>query len=124
MDEETSARIGRLAGDYLNITTAELTGLSPEAAATRADEIKAIAGSALTQTPGQATPEPETFRTRLFREFADTETRLGKLSVYLTTGAPDLSDEQRELLYIQRDAMRVYHSILKMRINALENSDG
>lgn len=59
MNEQTSARVARLAGDYLNITAGELTGLTAAAAQQRADEIQAIAGSALTQVRDrEETPLP------------------------------------------------------------------
>ena len=46
---ETGKGVARLAADYLNVTAGELTGLSPEAAAVRANEIRKVAASALRQ---------------------------------------------------------------------------
>lgn len=59
----------------------------------------------------------ETWRDRATVEKHELNERISRLSLYLN-GMPDVSGHQRDLLYSQLGAMRLYGSILSRRISA------
>lgn len=60
MDKETSSRVSTLAAKFLNFTLTELEGTSPEEREQLIEEMRTLAGSALSQdeTPGQGDGKP------------------------------------------------------------------
>lgn len=118
MNKETSSEISTLASAILRLPAASLSNNfkpTPDDYNNLLTDARKLAGSALSQdeTPGQA---PETFHDRLQREFYELQERVQKLTQFLIVGAPGVSNDQRELLDMQLDAMKIYHAVLKMRL--------
>jgi hypothetical protein len=119
MDKETSARVSTIAANVLDLEPFTVDTIPASVYNGLLTDAKSLAGSCMSQdeTPGQFAEE--TWIDRLHREFEELQARLQKLSGFLIRGAPGISDEQRELLNCQQDAMRLYHAVLKMRLKDL-----
>jgi hypothetical protein len=115
MHKETSPGVSSIAARHMNISAGYIGGLTPEGHIDLAQDVRTLAASALGQDEHRG-QEPETFVDRLHREFNELQDRLQKLSAFLIRGAPGVKDDQRELLNMQLDAMRLYHAVLKLRL--------
>lgn len=134
MEKQTSARVSSIAGrlQHIGADTIRLlvhredgTATAPDHAPTLAnlvDDIHALAGSALGQDEHKG-QEPENFYDRLLREEAELSGRIDALTLFAQRGFPGVKDEQRELLECQLETMRVYRSILKMRLHTIPEPD-
>lgn len=118
MNKETSPGVSSIASRHMHISAGYIQGLTPEGAIDLAQDVRTLAASALGQDEHKG-QEPETFVDRLHREFSELQERLQKLHAFLIRGAPGVRDDQRELLDMQLDAMRLYHAVLKLRISTL-----
>lgn len=123
MDKETSARVSTIAAGILDSKPVIEDGISARDYNHLLEAAKTLAGSCMSQDehPGQ---EPENFYDRLKRERAQLSGRIDALNLMTQRGFPGVADDQqRELLECQLETMRVYYSILGMRLKHIAEPD-
>jgi hypothetical protein len=114
MDKETSSRVSSIASEILHqsLRPAQPTPADYDALMGKA---KTLAASCLSQDEHKG-QQPTTFLDRLKREHAGLSGRIDALTLFFDRGAPDIDDDQRELLRAQLSTMKLYLHILDMRL--------
>lgn len=119
MEKQTSARVSSIASRILKMEPETKTFPLQTDYNSLLHDAKTLAASALGQDE-HAGQQAETFVDRLHREYRELDERTRKLQDFVDKGMPGVNDDQqKDLLECQLETMRVYRSILNMRLNKL-----